>query len=204
MADEGPAIGFLRPFGLPAFASWIILFPPRDSAFLAVGLPSQSLDLDGVSTFRTSKMRLGWAPPLPRDQRYPPSGFRFPKGAWRLAAPGPVTAANTPSRGLDLTGHSQGFTRVRPFSLSLACGSSMAEVPLGLNAELHTPPLPATHVSAGTGPDTGPKSSRVNSPSFGCTYLRGATSCRTLEDQVRFGAFEGLVADLVDHQDAGP
>jgi hypothetical protein len=26
--------------------------------------------------------------------------------------------------------------------------------PLGVNAQLHTPPLPATHVSAGTNPDT--------------------------------------------------
>jgi hypothetical protein len=33
----------------------------------------------------------------------------------------------------------------------------MAEVPLGLNAQLHTPPLPATHVSAGTSLDTGSK-----------------------------------------------
>lgn len=30
----------------------------------------------------------------------------------------------------------------------------MAETPLGLKAQLHTPPLPATHVSAGMNPDT--------------------------------------------------
>lgn len=91
-----PSPGFLWPFGLPAFASWIFLLPPGSSAFLAVGLPSQGLDPVGVSTFRTSKTRLGWAPPLPRDQWCPPSGLSYPKVAWCLSAPGPVTAANTP------------------------------------------------------------------------------------------------------------
>ena len=56
----------------------------------------------------------------------------------------------------------QGFTLVRPSSLPLACCSSMAEARLGLNAQLHTPPLPATHVSAGTDSDTNPKASRYD------------------------------------------
>lgn len=80
-----------------------------------------------------------------------PPGLSFLRVARCLAAPGPVTAVCTPSRGLEITGRRQGFTRVRPSSLPLACGSSMAEASLGLNAQLHTPPLPATHVSAGTG-----------------------------------------------------
>ncbi|MFI6440070.1 hypothetical protein [Streptomyces sp. NPDC050759] len=50
---KAPSRGFLWPFGLSAFASWIILLPPGSSALLAVGLPSLGLDLDGVSTFHS-------------------------------------------------------------------------------------------------------------------------------------------------------
>jgi hypothetical protein len=141
---------------------------------------AHGLDPDGVSTFHTRKMRLGRAPSLPRDQRYPPPGPRSPGVASRLSTPGPAAAAYMPSHSLNLTGHRQGFTHVRPSSLPLTCGSSMAEAPLGLNAQLHTPPLPATHVSAGTSLDTGPKFSRSIPPSPGCPYFAGATSCRTL------------------------
>src|SRR6476661_9876811 len=51
-----------------------VLFPPRDSASLAVGLPSRPHGRDGpdgVSTFHTHEMRPGRVPPLPREQRYP-------------------------------------------------------------------------------------------------------------------------------------
>lgn len=51
---------------------------------------------------------------------------------------GPTVAACMPSRSLNLTEHRQGFTCVRPSSLPLTHGSSMAEAPLGLNAQLHT------------------------------------------------------------------
>jgi hypothetical protein len=54
-------------FRPPASASWGILFPPRNSTPLTVGLPgSQRLDPDGVSTFRTSESRPDWLPSLPR------------------------------------------------------------------------------------------------------------------------------------------
>jgi len=41
---EGPATrpGFLSPFRLPAFASQVVLSPPGDWAFLAVGLPGNA------------------------------------------------------------------------------------------------------------------------------------------------------------------
>lgn len=177
---KAPAPEFPWPFGLPAFASWIILRPPQHqpssrSAYQAVGL-----DRDGVSTFRTSKKRLGWAPPKPRDQRCPPSGVNWPEVASCLSAQGPKTAATTPSRGLGMTRHHREFTCVRPSSLPLACGSLMARVPLGLNAQLHTPPLPATHVSAGTGLGHWPEEQPISFPSCGCPHFSGATSCRTL------------------------
>ncbi len=34
---------FPSPFGAPALASWIILFPLKSSAFLTVGLPAAML-----------------------------------------------------------------------------------------------------------------------------------------------------------------
>jgi hypothetical protein len=43
------------------------------------------------------------------------------------------------------------FTRP---AFPLACDSRMERVPLGVNFELRTPPLPATHVEAGTGQRT--------------------------------------------------
>lgn len=81
-----PTPGSLRPFGLPAFASWIFLFPPGTSASLAVGLPSSGLDLDGVSTLRTSKTRLGWAPP-PSTPGPAVSSLRAQLPEGRLALP---------------------------------------------------------------------------------------------------------------------
>src|SRR5882724_3401415 len=52
--------------------------------------------------------------------------------------------------GVHVTRHHQGFTHVHPSSLSLTCSPGMAPEPLGLNPELRTRPLPATHVRAGT------------------------------------------------------
>ncbi len=46
----------------------------------------------------------------------------------------------------------RGFTCVHPSGLSLACGYAFwIGAPLGLISQLHTPPLPATHVGVGTG-----------------------------------------------------
>src|SRR5215471_964708 len=51
-----------------------VLFPPRDSASLTVGLPPRPCGCDGpvgVSTFHTHEIRPGRVPPLPRERRYP-------------------------------------------------------------------------------------------------------------------------------------
>jgi hypothetical protein len=95
--DEGSAPRFPLTFR-PAGLRFLDLPSPAGDFSSPCGRPTrQGLDLDGVSTFRTSKTRLGWAPPLPRDQRCPPLRLSYPKVAWCLPAPGPVTAANTPS-----------------------------------------------------------------------------------------------------------
>lgn len=38
----------------------------------------------------------------------------------------------------------------------------MAEALLSVTAQLHTPPLPATHVDVGTGLDTGPENTPLS------------------------------------------
>lgn len=56
-------------FALAAFASWTILFPHRSSAFVASGLPADSPDMYGVSTFHCLQLRPDWAPSLNRPPR---------------------------------------------------------------------------------------------------------------------------------------
>ena len=58
---------------------------------------------------------------------------------------------NNPSAEARSDEASQGFTHVHPSGLPLTCSPRMEREPLGLNPELRTPPLPATHVRAGTG-----------------------------------------------------
>jgi hypothetical protein len=69
---------FPAAFRLPALASWAILRPLGNRAFLTVGLPSASLlsDPNGVVTFRTSEIRPGWVPPIPRGRRCSPDRHR--------------------------------------------------------------------------------------------------------------------------------
>jgi hypothetical protein len=65
--------------------------------------------------------------------------------------PAPAPRQRNPSAELTLTRRHQGFTHVHPSGLPLTCGPRMEREPLGLNPELRTPPLPATHVRAETG-----------------------------------------------------
>jgi hypothetical protein len=60
-----------------------ILFPPRNWALLAVGLPKlahSEPDLDRVTTFRTHELRPGRAPSGPRGPRCSPRPRRLPAG----------------------------------------------------------------------------------------------------------------------------
>jgi hypothetical protein len=48
----------------------VIRFPPRDWAFLAVGLPAeQHRTSTGVTAFRMHELRPGWVPPVSRGRR---------------------------------------------------------------------------------------------------------------------------------------
>ena len=67
----------------------------------------------------------------------------------------------------NFTRHHQGFIRIHPSGLPLTCSRRMARRPLGLNSELHTPPLPVTHVEAGTGIEHSPGTTRSSEPPSG-------------------------------------
>jgi len=57
------------------------------------------LDPNGVSTFRTCEIRLGWAPPRPRGGGVHPAGRVSPAGACRFSATSPAPRWNIPSTG---------------------------------------------------------------------------------------------------------
>jgi hypothetical protein len=75
---------FPSPFGVPAFASRVILFPAGDCTFLTVGLPATRLDPDGVSTFQMRKTRTEWAPLYPGDDCAHPTACRSAAGIRRI------------------------------------------------------------------------------------------------------------------------
>jgi hypothetical protein len=102
-------------------------------------------------TAMLSRLMLGPQPAPAASQRL----VLHPAGTSHL--PGPT-----------ITKHHQGFTHVHPSGLPLACGPRMERAPLGFSPELHTPPLPATHVGVGTGlehwPGTTPSTSSADPP----------------------------------------
>ncbi len=57
-------------------------------------------------------------------------------------------------RWLTVTQRRRGFTFGHPIGLCLVCRSGEAD-PLDISPQLHTPPLPATHVRVATGLNTG-------------------------------------------------
>lgn len=85
---------FPAAFRPPAFASLVILRPLRNSAFLTVGLP-EIPDLNGVVTFRTSKLRSEWAPLNPGTAvlawPHRPLGQRLPLPSGQSCSPAPTS-----------------------------------------------------------------------------------------------------------------
>ena len=83
-------------------------------------------------------------------------------------------AGTSHRRDSNVTRHRRGFTRVHPSGLPLACDPRMGRGSLGFFPKLRTPPLPATHVRAGTGhghwPGTTPSTS-VEPPISASTHL---------------------------------
>ena len=141
-------------FRPPAFASWSSFVrwgvgPSLRSAYRA---PCQGPDPNGVVTFRTHETRPGRVPSIPRGLRCPHGRHgiadrHMPLRNGQSLDPGPTIH----QPGLRLTRHHRGFTVVHPSGLPPACGPRMEREPLGFSPELHTPPLPTTHVEVGTG-----------------------------------------------------
>ena len=123
--------------------------PAATSASLTVRL--LHADHNGVSTFRTIKLRLGRVPPLPRDRWCPASRYSSREVTWRFPTPGPVGQLSIPSsdrlRSRGIAGGSLEFTR--PVFPSPVVSGWFGKT-LGLTVRLHTPPLPATHADLGT------------------------------------------------------
>ena len=91
-------------------------------------------DLVGVSTFRTSKMRPGWVPSLPRGRRCSP-GRVASSGRASAASQRPVLGPrwSVPSAGLHVTRHHRGFTVVHPSGLPLHLWPLDGTAALGLD-----------------------------------------------------------------------
>jgi len=112
-----------------------ILFPPRNSAPLTVGLPrSSAWTRTGFPC--SARMRHGWdrAPSLPRGRRcsHGQSGIldrRLPPLNGRSLSPRSLS----PSRDVGITGHQQGFKIVRPPSLPFACDPRTERGPSGFS-----------------------------------------------------------------------
>ena len=136
-----------------------ILFPPKISAFLTVGLPDRrpdGPDSVGVSVFRTHETRLGLGAPCTPGTvvstrphtilgRHPPPSNGRSLSPW----------SRKPSQDVQLTRHQRGFTGIHPIpSLPLACGPRTEREPLGFPVSFAPDQLLAaavTHVTAGTG-----------------------------------------------------
>jgi len=99
---------------------------------------------------------------------------RYSTGTCRFPAASPFIPLASHRRDSNVTRHRRRFTRVHPSGLPLACDPRMGRGSLGFFPELRTPPLPATHVRAGTGhghwPGTTPSTS-VEPPISASTHL---------------------------------
>jgi hypothetical protein len=169
--------GFPLPFGDRRWllgsscARWGV-GPSLRSAYRRPSKP----DPNGVSTFHTSEIRPGWVPPKLRDGDALPADVGCSAGACRFSTASPAPRWINPSAGLTITKHRQGFTRVHPSGLPLACGPRMEQGLLGFSFELHTPPLPATHVEVGTGLEHWPGTTLSTSSRSSCQVIH-SISC---------------------------
>jgi hypothetical protein len=160
--------GFLSPFDIPAFASWVIVPPLRSWAFLTVGLPAHRAgpqrDCHVAHEQDTTGQDASFTPgTVVRSRpattlRPAPAAFQRPVPTAPLLLPiggghchetsaevhsrSPITPAASPPPGPGSK---------LPAGLLLACSPRMERGPLGFFPELRTPRLPTTHVEAETG-----------------------------------------------------
>ena len=116
---------------------------------------------------------------MPRGGGVPAAGQVPPAAACRFPAASPTPRSNIPPPGLTLTRRHQGFAHAHPSGLPLTCDPRTGRESLGLNPELRTPPLPATHVRAGTGSNTSPGYATDIIDLHQRSHSPHTTSCRT-------------------------
>ena len=106
-----------------------------------------------------------------------------PAAACRFSTASSYTPALQPSPRAHSDEASSGVQLRSPIGLLLTCGPRMERAPLGLNPELRTPPLPATHVRAETSLNTSsglrhrcrpPSTSPLNTSDFVSHHLSDA------------------------------
>ena len=151
---RSPCVAFPSPFGAPAFACWTILFPPRNSASLTVGLPGATRRHRTATGFpRCTRMRPDrdgrpldpGAMVSTRRQRNVPAGIR------RFPAASPTPPPHQPVTGAHSHEASTKVHPIRPSDLPLARGHPECAGTLRLSPGLRTPPSPATHARTRTG-----------------------------------------------------
>ncbi len=190
-------------FRLSALASWVILRPLGNCAFLTVGLPTESTagPQRGCHVAHEQDSTGQGAPFYPGDGGALPTGDYSPAGTRRFPAASPYGPADTshrrgsPSRGiirgsLSFTHHPK-TAGCRPgagkrahfppvFSWPAAPGWNGNR--FGFDPGLRTPQSPAEHAEAETRPlRTGPSTTPMASakPPNGASHFTHAPSCRT-------------------------
>ena len=163
-----------------------ILFPPRDSASLTVGLPAPSAGPDGFSTFRMREQRPGWVPPRPRGQRC--SHGRRRSARPPLAAPprlGPAPRCPSHLPGPWVTRHQRGFTNVHPSGLPLAYAPGWIGNASASSLSFAPRSCPRRTSGRGLALNTSQelRHRRHRRPSNPRTHSHHATSCRTSSAQ---------------------
>ena len=146
--------GFLSPFGCRRS----LLGHPLPAGEL--GLPHgrltghrrQGRTPTGLSRCTRMRCGRGGCPLYPEDCGAHTAGRMSPTAARRFATASPCTPdPNDPSTGASCNEASPRVHTVHPSGLPLTCNRWMEHRSLGFPPELHTPPLPATHVGVGTG-----------------------------------------------------
>jgi hypothetical protein len=142
--------------------------------------PINGSDSDGVSTFRTRETRPGRVPSMPRGGGVHATGQVPPAAACRFPAASPAPRSDIPPPGahFDEASSKGSLTLTRPVFPSPVTPGRDGES-LGLNPELRTSPLPATHVRAGTGPNTSPSYATDITNLHQRSHSPHTTSCRT-------------------------
>jgi len=111
------AAGFLSPFDVPALASWVIVCPLRNWAFLTVGLPAHwSRTSTGLSRCTWSSRDRAGRLLYPGDGGAHPAGDYSPAGTRRFPAASPYGPAGTTHRRGALSRDINGGSRHSPIT----------------------------------------------------------------------------------------